>query len=106
MSKCALCKTSLKDYEINVCDKCRLDFLNFEQQLAEKDKEIEYLRERNFYKVSLKDEECLGVYPKNMEKIIRHQVCDEIRAFFDVNPDTVEWDYLNEILNQVEGDVK
>lgn len=37
---------------------------------------------------------------------IRHQVCDEIRAFFDVNPDTVEWDYLNEILNQVEGDVK
>lgn len=77
-----------------------------ENQLAEKDKEIKFLREQKFYKVLLKDEEYLGVYPKNMEKIIRHQVCEEIRAFFDINPDTVEWDYLNEILNQVEGDVK
>lgn len=47
MSKCALCKTSLKDDEINVCDKCRLDFLNFKQQLSEKDKEIEELEESN-----------------------------------------------------------
>ena len=35
-------------------------------------------------------------------KTIRHEICEKIRNFFDVNPDTVDWDYLNEILNQIE----
>lgn len=34
----------------------------------------------------------------------RYVICEEIRAFFEVNPSTVEWDYLNEILNQIENE--
>ena len=108
MSKCALCKTSLKDDEINVCDKCRLDFLNFKQQRSEKDKEIEKLKNfmskwhfENFesfenhynYLMSLKNREQLMVeneamketianllgQKKTSSKEIRKQVCDEIR---------------------------
>ena len=89
---------------------------NLKQQLAEKEKEIAYLRERNFYKVSLKNEESLGIYPKNMEKIIRHQVCEEIRKAFltELELPNEEWVWysdnyagvslIKKILEQIEGE--
>lgn len=83
MSKCALCKTSLKDDEINVCDKCRLDFLNFKQQLAEKDKEIEE------YKTQIK-EFCgtkLAKLIDKKEQELRHQICNEIFKELQENVD-------------------
>lgn len=79
------------------------------RQLADKDEQIEYLRERNIYKVYLKNEECLGVYPKNMEKIIRHQVCEEIRkkakdiAYYECDWLVLSLERLEEeILDQIE----
>lgn len=89
---------------------------HYEKQLAEKDKEIEKLKlkleeneniidfhmKNNIYNVALKDYSVLAPYPKNMAQIIRHEICEKIRAYFEVNPDVVEWDYLNEILNQIE----
>lgn len=120
-----------KDKEIETLQKEKeLDNIFWKQEcdslqktLKEKDKEIEYLGERNFYKVSLKNEEWLGVYPKNIEKIIRKQVCDEIReaikTLIEERDNTLtNWEYANgwcqglqydmaKLLDQIEkGEIK
>ena len=65
MSKCALCKTSLKDDEINVCDKCRLDFLNFKQQLEKAEQELA------FYQDEIKNRGTCGLCEKLENKQIK-----------------------------------
>ena len=129
MSKCALCKTSLKDDEINVCDKCRLDFLNFKQQLSEKDKEIKRLKYllldkenkstffEQLYNQTIEDAKIVkdcGSFTA-LNKIIRKQVCDEIREMaldyyyfqgdaekFDGNLYLISKFDLENILDQIE----
>ena len=89
MSRCALCKTNLKDDETNVCDRCRLDFLEFKQQLAKKDKEIEELHkilDSQKRHIDIIEQPFRGRGTKrtgnvilDFELSIRKQVCDELR---------------------------
>ena len=77
-----------------------------EQQLAEKDKEIEelkemcdFLKENKICTVNFKDRTETYLFPKSEENIIRHQVCEEIREFVKEN-----WDYddFKNFLDQIE----
>lgn len=96
---------------IKMCEDCNLaecincehswsDIQEIKQQLAEKDEKTKIWKAlAEEYKLQchkfLENEEYIS-------KTTRHQVCEEIRAFFDVNPDVVNFDYLNEILDQIE----
>lgn len=109
---------------LNLDDKDR-QIAYLEQQLAEKNKEIKHLNrclskrglsEVDFYKRLREKEDEIeklnkkildwqdGSMALKIEKETRHQVCEEIRNYFEVNDHAVEFDYLNEILNQIEGE--
>lgn len=123
--RCPICKTSLKDEEMYVCDKCK----KLPQQLAEKDKEIKKLKcllldkenkatfWEQIYNQTIEDNKILkncGSFTA-LNKIIRKQVCDKIRVkfneyikiFFCFNPSTVDFINLNidevrEFLDKIE----
>lgn len=126
MSKCALCKTSLKDDEINVCDKCRLDFLNFKQQRSEKDKEIKRLKYllldkenkstffEQLYNQTIENAKIVkdcGSFTA-LNKIIRKQVCETIRQEFEKRLKGKKWEdsiligkvcnTINDVIDQIE----
>ena len=74
--RCPICKTSLKDDEINVCDKCR----TLPYQLVEKDKELAELKDRLEY-ITGNENGIVRVFDiTDHNKELRHQVCEEIRA--------------------------
>jgi predicted RNase H-like nuclease (RuvC/YqgF family) len=101
------CYVDGQDY-IELREQKDKEIVKLKEQLAEKDKEIEdlkgYLQLETAFTPIRGDGKTFTKFNviQDFKKQIRHQVCEEIRAFFDVNPNTVEWDYLNEILNEIE----
>lgn len=100
----------LKDAEEHI-DNLELQLREQYQLVDEKDNEIKVLKEETkmleswketYYKYWQEEKKKRQELQYRGQQQIRHQVCDEIRAFFDVNPDVVDFDYLNEILNQIE----
>lgn len=83
----------------DMIDQLQQENEQLKQQLEEKDKEIDELKfiQRNSRGLIEKVSE-------QAQKNLRYEICEEIRAYFEVNPNVVEWDYLNEILNQIEGE--
>ena len=86
----------------NAADKFGKENMFLKQQLSEKDKEIKSLKTQFDLYRSMNIQK--GFDNPDVMKALRHEICEKIRAYFEVNPDVVEWDYLNEILNQIEGE--
>ena len=106
--KCDYCGEEKGIWGHAVCADCYLtkkqdQIAKLKHQLVEKDKEIEELRdlavgfEENFtYTLNQK----LQLEKENRN--LRHEICEKIRAYFEVNDHAVDFDYLNEILNEIE----